>query len=343
MLASTAIEEVRARLGELTADFWTGNEVYRALNEGLKRFAAQEQWPWLFTRVTNGSLAASTEDFVLPSTVDFSRFFHVQCYFSGDSRPRMPRRVTPSEGIRLGMQYYTDTQEPVAYYISAGARGLADIQTLEFNDIAAADTFKLTHNSLATATVTYSADMTADITSALEGIASFEPGDFSVSQTDTNTYVVTFDAALGPVSALTITNASGFTPTGVTNTQDGTPGDFLYTLTFVPASTTAMTLKYTYVRTPATASTGTDVLDIPEQYAMGPVAYATGLLWLKELQDSKKADEQFGLFAQVVDDAKRESRRLGSDEGFAWGRNEPEGGLVTASDEVYRHFSGPLG
>lgn len=344
MLASNAIEEIRARIGELSADYWTSPEVYRALNEGAVRFAAQERWPWLYTRVTNGSLAASTEDFELPTTVDASRFFHIQVFFSGDARPRTPRRVTPAEGIMLANSYYTDSGEPVAYYLAAGRQGLADIQTLEFNDIAAADTFTLTHNSLATAVVTYSADMTTDITAALEGIASFEPGDFSVSKTDLNTYVVTFDAALGAVSPLTITNPVGFTPTGVTNTQDGSgAGGYTYTVSFVPAMSRAATLKYTYIRTPAVVTQGTDVLDVPEQYAMGVVAYATGLLWLKELQDSRKADEQFGLFAQVVDDAKREHRRLGSDEGFSWGRNEPEGGYVSASDEVYRHFSGPLG
>jgi hypothetical protein len=246
MLVSTATEEVRARIGELTADFWTSNEVYRALNEGLKRFSAQERWPWLFTRVTNGSLSASTEDFALPENVDFSRFFHLQVYFSGDSRPYMPRRVTPAEAYRLMQSYYTDTAYPVAYFISAAADSDLD-------------------------------------------------------------------------------------------------GQVIYTITFVPAMTRAATLKYTYLRTPAIVDSSDDLLDIPEQYAMGVVAYATGLLWLKELQDGRKAEEQFALYQSVVDDAKRESRRLGSDEDFSWGKSEPEYGWVDDGDYTYRHFSGALG
>lgn len=246
MLASTATEEVRARLGELSADFWTSSEVYRALNEGLKRFASEDKWPWLFTRITNGSLTASTEDFALPENVDFSRFFHLQVFFSGDARPYMPRRVTPAEGHRLMQEFYTDTAYPVAYFIAAAADSDID-------------------------------------------------------------------------------------------------GQYIYTVSFVPAMTRNATIKYTYLRVPAVITTGTEVLDIPEQYAMGVVAYATGLLWLKELRDSRKADEQFGLYAQVVDSAKRESRRLGSDEDFAWGKNEPEWGYQGEDTYTYRHFSGPLG
>lgn len=337
MLASTAIEEIRARIGELSPDFWTSAEVFRALNEGAKRFAVQEKWPWLFTRVTNGALAANTDDFVLPAGVDFSRFFSLQVFFSGDDRPRTPRKVGIAEGIKLQESYYIDQAEPVAYFIAASVGGDADIQTLEFNDIGAGDTFTLTHNATATGSVTYSADMANDIQSALEGLAAFEPGNLSVTKTDLNTYVVTFDTVLGAVSALTITSPVGFTPTGVTSTQNGAAyGSYVHTCTFVPALTRAATIKYTYIRTPSVVSATTSVLDVPEQYAMGVVAYATGLLWLKELKDSRKADEQFALYGSVVDDAKRESRKLASDSGLAWGRNEPENVYRSESDYASR-------
>ena len=56
---------------------------------------------------------------------------------------------------------------------------------------------------------------------------------------------------------------------------------------------------------------------------MGPVAYATGLLWLKELQDSRKADEQFALYMAVVDDAKKNHRKLAQDSQLSWGSEGP--------------------
>ena len=324
MLVSTAVTEIRARLQELTADFWTSAEVLNALNEGVKRFSAQEKWHWLQTVVTNGSLSADDPTFDLPGNVDVNQTINVQVLFSGDTRPRRPKRVTAAEGFERETRDYRAQSEPVAYYLSAAAQGLVDIQTLELNDIAATDTFKLTHNALESTAITYSADMTAAITSALEGLASFEPGDLVVTMTDTNTYVVTFRAALGAVSALTITSPVGFTPTGVTNTQDGTlAGGYIQTVTFVPVMNRAATIKYLYHRFPSLVSASTDPIDVPEQYAMGPVAYATGLLWLKELQDSRKADEQFALYMAVVDDAKKNHRKLAQDSQLSWGSEGP--------------------
>lgn len=247
MLTGTAVEEIRARLGELSPDFWTAAEVLRALNEGVSRFSAQERWPWLFTEVTNVALGSGTATLDLQEGVSLARHFNLLVSFSGDPRPRAVRRVSAVEGHRLRLTEYTDRSEPMAFYL--------------------------------------------------------------VSEADADN-----------------------------------DGQFITKLRFVPAMNRASTIAYQYIRDPDSVSADADALDVPEEYAMGPIAYATGLLWLKELRDSRKADEQFTLFATVVDDAKRELRKLTPDSGFAWGRNEPEPYAPTSeSDEVYRHFTGPLG
>lgn len=108
--------------------------------------------------------------------------------------------------------------------------GTSDVQTFEFNDIAAGDTFKVTHNAIETAgSVTYSADFHVALQTLIESLAAFVPGDVVVTQTDDNTYVATFDPSLGPVSAFTITSAAGFTPTGVTDTATGAQDGFVFT------------------------------------------------------------------------------------------------------------------
>ena len=107
--------------------------------------------------------------------------------------------------------------------ITTSTVGAAEVQTLEFNDIGAGDTFTLTYNSVASGTITYSADMAADITAALVAMAAFASGDVVATKTDTNTYPLTFGGAFAGVNALdfTITGATGFTPTGVTQTTSG--------------------------------------------------------------------------------------------------------------------------
>lgn len=225
MLASTAVVEIRARLQELVADFWTPTEVLNALNEGVKRFSAEEKWPWLQTVVTNGSLTTPWTDFALPENYDPQRVLNIALYFSGDLRPRRVERVTPAEGFEQLTRNYRGQSEPNFYFVASA-------------------------------------------------------------------------------------------------TDADTDGQYVYTVTFVPALNRNATIKYMYHRVPAVV-TGSETLDVPEEYAMGPIAYATGLLWLKELQDSRKADEQFQLYAQIVDSAKKNQRKLVQDSQFAWGGAGP--------------------
>jgi len=109
--------------------------------------------------------------------------------------------------------------------ISTDTVGASEVQTIDLNDIATADTFKLTFNSHESGTVTFAADMTDTILAALEGLDDFVPGDLSVAKGAGQTYAVTFlstGAYAGMnAGAITITSQSGFTPTGVTETTSG--------------------------------------------------------------------------------------------------------------------------
>ena len=123
---------------------------------------------------------------------------------------------------------------PIKYSLALGTAAENEIQTLEFDDIGAADTFTLTFNTHTSGAVTYSADMTADIQTALESLVDFVPGDLLVTQTDANSYPVTFltAGAFGArdVGAITYT-PTGFVGTAVVETNKGVVGDETYDLT----------------------------------------------------------------------------------------------------------------
>jgi hypothetical protein len=98
-----------------------------------------------------------------------------------------------------------------------------EVQILELNDIAAADTFKLTFNGHESGVVTYSADMHVAIQAALVALVDFDAGDVVVARVDDNSYKVTFGGAFARKDAgpITVTSPTGFTPTGVTETTKG--------------------------------------------------------------------------------------------------------------------------
>lgn len=252
MLYTDALAETRARLQELTADFWTDDELYRAINEGVNRFVQEEKWPYLFTIDASKTLSAGATSLVIESGVAFERQFNILMLFDGDLRPRAPRRVSPAEGHMLRLTYYNTYSEPLAYYIA--------------------------------------------------------------SQTGT-----------GVAGAVT--------------------GSYLPTIRFVPALTRDADIEIMYIRDPVivTSSFSTKHLDIPDEYAMAAVAYATGHAFLKELNFSQKADEQFALYRKIVDDAKRESRKLVPDMNvFAWGKTQPEYGPNPGTDSEWA-WNTPLG
>jgi hypothetical protein len=228
VLTTTALLEIRSRLQELTANFWLDAELLRYLNEGQKRFASEERWPWLQTVVTNGSLTTPWTDFALPENFDPTSALNLAVYFSGDSRPRRVERVTPAEGFERLTRDYLARSEPDSYFVASAVDADSD-------------------------------------------------------------------------------------------------GEYIYTVTFVPALNRNATIKYLYHRIPAVLTNGGgEALDCPEEFAMGPVAYATGLAWSKELQDSRKAEEQFGLYAQIVDAAKRKLKKFPQDSQASWGSAGPD-------------------
>src|SRR3972149_1469011 len=101
-----------------------------------------------------------------------------------------------------------------------------EVQTIELNDIGAADTFTLTYGGQTTSTITFNADpatFAADIQTKLIALSNIGPSDVTVTATDGNSMVVTFvgDLRGRQVTQITITSPTGFTPTGVTPTTPG--------------------------------------------------------------------------------------------------------------------------
>lgn len=115
-LADLALE-VRERVGELEDDFFTDDEVERAVNEAVRRFCAEEQWPFLITEWTSG-ITTDDDELTLPSDISLTRVFNLA--LSGDTlaRPQMVERVDPKEGFTLRHNYSLSTGTPRFYYIS---------------------------------------------------------------------------------------------------------------------------------------------------------------------------------------------------------------------------------
>lgn len=112
---------------------------------------------------------------------------------------------------------------------SVTVRGTSEVQTLELNDIAAADTYKLTADGVETSLITYAADSSAAILAALIAHPSFVAADIvSITATDDDTYPITFTKGFN-APTLTITTFSGFTPTGVTATTAPDWDGFVFT------------------------------------------------------------------------------------------------------------------
>jgi hypothetical protein len=347
LLYTTALLEVRARLQELTADFWLDNELYRAINEGVTRFAQEEKWPYLYTVADSLSLAANEDTMQLQPGVAYTRHFNLIATFSGDDRPRKLRRVHPSEGYNLRMQYYTAQSEPLAYYISNQLRtGQDEIQSIA-NTGSTAGNFTLTYDGQTTGSISRGATA-ATIEAALVALSNIDEGEVDVwgGALGTDTVYVRFQNDLGGVNVSAMTLGGTTTNMTITEYAAGGAGQGAYTpvIRFVPAMNRAATLEYQYIRDPVlVTSPTTESLDIPDEYAMGVCAYAAGHAFLKELNFSKKADEQFALYQKAVADAKRESRKVTPDSGLVWGKTEPQYGWMDPEAEMDYNIPETLG
>jgi hypothetical protein len=218
--------EVRERLNELTADFYTTDEVDRAINEAVRRFCAEEPWPFLTTEWTS-SIAADTAELDLPSDISLTRVFNLT--ISGDNlaTPRTLERVSPQEGFLLRQTYFDKTSSPRFYYITR-------------------------------------------------------------SNLDTD-------------------NAPPTT----------------YTAKVIPTTDAAYDVEAQYMAVPATLTGTSEEPMVPTEYQEAIVAWATGKLFLKELQLSQKSSEQFRIYGTVLDQARRDLKAFNMDETVAWGRQQP--------------------
>lgn len=108
--------EVRDIIGELTADFWTDAELNRYINEALRRFAGENRWSWLLTEGTGALTAGDPEMYLTAGVADY-RHLHMMLTKDGDTRPYLPKRVTPARGYQLRQVHYTASAYPLYWYV----------------------------------------------------------------------------------------------------------------------------------------------------------------------------------------------------------------------------------
>jgi hypothetical protein len=118
---TTARLEVRERLGELSANFFTDVEVDRAINQAVQHFNAEEQWPWLFTSFTGqvGLSGPEDDELALPDDVSLNRVFNLSASGGSLSRPMMLERVPPDAGFRLRFAWDQRQSYPRYYYLTS--------------------------------------------------------------------------------------------------------------------------------------------------------------------------------------------------------------------------------
>jgi hypothetical protein len=230
--------EVRERLGELSADFFADAEVDRAINDGQRRFNAEERWPWLVTE-GSGTLATDAEDYVLPDNVQVNRMFNLTVFTAGGANPPPLERVDPNAGFRMRQSARNRNGRPVVYY-------LTKVQT--------------------------------DVSPTVQA---------------------------------------------------------RYTVRVVPKADQEYSVEFQYYRMSPVLADAADQPDMPDEYHDAVAAWATGKLFQKELAISSKANEQFGLYQQVLEQARNDVGTLTTDEIVAWGRDRPgETGRMSEGDYV---------
>jgi len=227
--------EVRERLGETSAyDFWPQEFIDRALNQAVRKFCAEERWPFLQAIQANVPVAAGDPAVELIDDLDLNRHMVLSLLPDGstnDGQLVFPRRVSPETGFKMRRRY--------------NSRG--------------------------------------------------EPQFFYVAYATTNTY--------------------GGSPT---------PAAQALVLRLVPTPLVAYDAEYVYFQAPTGEYTDGDEPPVPEQYIEAVIAWATAMCWLKELNGSGKAQEQFNIYNAVLTGAQRDLKSFGNDEIVAWGAAEPE-------------------
>lgn len=115
-----------------------------------------------------------------------------------------------------------------------------------------------------------------------------------------------------------------------------------YVMKVVPAADGDYDIEYQYAAQPTSMDADTDSPDCPLEYHDAIVSWATGKLFLKEIELSKKAEEQFGVYMKVVDQARKEVANPSTDQTVAWGRSHP-GEYYLRDESIWRRLPPTLG
>jgi len=97
----------------------------------------------------------------------------------------------------------------------------------------------------------------------------------------------------------------------------------IYTAKLIPVPDLEYEVTGIYMFVPPALSGTSDEPALPEEYQDALPAYAAGILFLKELQISQKAGEQFALYNAILANAVKETKQFDADEVVAWGRSKP--------------------
>lgn len=109
------------------------------------------------------------------------------------------------------------------------------------------------------------------------------------------------------------------------NLVDDSEPPIRYTAKLIPAPDAAYEITGIYLIVPPLLSGNEDEPAMPEEYQGALPAYAAGMLFLKELDISQKAGEQFAIYNSILENAVRETKRFDADEVVAWARSKPSG------------------
>ncbi len=225
--------DVRERIGEDTADFFTDAEVDRAINLAQTTFTAEEPWPWLYTEYAT-TIAEGEDTLELPENVSWHRLFNLTVFGGSLYRGRLIERVEPQAGFRARHEYDGAPSCPSYYYLTSAA-------------------------SDASSTV--------------------------------------------------------------------------YVARLVPTPDVDYDIEAQYLRVPDDLASADDVPDMPLEFHPALPAYASAHLFLKEMEISQKAQEQYTLYFQVLSQA-RKLLEVQLDENVAWSREVPLRRRVRAIDRI---------
>lgn len=121
----------------------------------------------------------------------------------------------------------------------------------------------------------------------------------------------------------------------VATSDDSAVGLFSSVIKFIPTPADDMDVEYQYYRVPLEMTTDAFVPDLPVQYHKGLVHHAAGTAWLKEFNGGPKATEQFTLYNEVVNQARRENFSDANDAPLVMGKDEPQYKIGRGPEDIW--------